>query len=91
MPAHNNRVENDIRPFAVGRRAWLFMDTQFGARASANLYSIVSTCRANGVQPLAYLTYLYERLPLAVTAADLEALLPWNVKPLLKAAAASNT
>lgn len=91
VPAHNNRVENDIRPFAVGRRAWLFMDTQLGARASANLYSIVSTCRANGVEPLAYLTYLYERLPLAVTAADLEALLPWNVKPLLKAAAASNT
>lgn len=90
VPAHNNRVENDIRPFAVGRRAWLFMDTQLGARASANLYSIVSTCRANGVEPLAYLTYLYERLPLAVTAADLEALLPWNVKPLLKAAAASN-
>lgn len=91
VPAHNNRVENDIRPFAVGRRAWLFMDTQLGARASANLYSIVSTCRANGVEPLAYLTYLYERLPLATTAADLEALLPWNAKPLLKAAAASNS
>lgn len=89
VPAHNNRVENDIRPFAVGRRAWLFMDTQLGARASANLYSIVSTCRANGVEPLAYLTYLYEKLPLATTAADLEALLPWNVKPLLKAATAS--
>jgi hypothetical protein len=91
VPAHNNRVENDIRPFAVGRRAWLFMDTQLGARASANLYSIVSTCRANGVEPLAYLTYLYERLPMATTAADLEALLPWNAKPLLKAATASNT
>lgn len=90
IPAHNNRVENDIRPFAVGRRAWLFMDTQLGARASANLYSIVSTCRANGIEPLAYLTYLYEQLPLATTAADLEALLPWSVKPLLKAAATSN-
>lgn len=90
VPAHNNRVENDIRPFAVGRRAWLFMDTQLGARASANLYSIVSTCRANGIEPLAYLTHLYERLPLATTAADLEALLPWSVKPLLKAATASN-
>jgi transposase len=91
VPAHNNRVENDIRPFAVGRRAWLFMDTQLGARASANLYSIVSTCRANGIEPLAYLTHLYERLPLATTAADLEALLPWSVKALLKAAATSNT
>jgi transposase len=89
-PAHNNRVENDIRPFAVGRRAWLFMDTQLGARASANLYSIVSTCRANGIEPLTYLTQLYEQLPLATTVADLEALLPWSVKPLLKASATSN-
>jgi transposase len=89
VPAHNNRVENDIRPFAVGRRAWLFMDTQLGARASANLYSIVGTCRVNGIEPLAYLTHLYEKLPLATTVAELEALLPWNVKPLLKAAVAS--
>lgn len=88
-PAHNNRVENDIRPFAVGRRAWLFMDTQLGARASANLYTVVGTCRANGINPLTYLTHLYEQLPLASTAADLEALLPWNVKLLLEAASAS--
>jgi transposase len=88
-PAHNNRVENDIRPFAVGRRAWLFMDTQLGARASANLYTVVGTCRANGINPLTYLTHLYEQLPLARTAADLEALLPWNVKPLLKLAPTS--
>lgn len=87
VPAHNNRVENDIRPFAVGRRAWLFIDTQYGARASANLYSLAITCRANGVNALAYFTHLYERLPHATTAADLEALLPWNVKPLLKPAA----
>lgn len=86
VPAHNNRVENDIRPFAVGRRAWLFLDTQRGAHASANIYSLASTCRANGINALAYFTYLYEQLPKATTAADLEALLPWNVKPLLKAA-----
>jgi transposase len=36
VPAHNNRVENEIRPFAVGRRAWLFMDTPIGARAISN-------------------------------------------------------
>jgi len=84
-PAHNNRVENDIRPFAVGRRSWLFIDTQLGARASANLYSLAITCRANGINALAYFTYLYEHLPFATTIADLEALLPWNVKPLLAA------
>jgi transposase len=86
VPAHNNRVENDIRPFAVGRRAWLFMDTQYGATASANLYSVVGTCRANGINPHAYLTFLFEQLPRATTLAELEALLPWNVKLLLKAA-----
>jgi hypothetical protein len=91
VPAHNNRVENDIRPFAVGRRAWLFMDTQYGATASANLYSVVGTCRANGINPHAYLTYLYEQLPKATTLAELEALLPWNVKPLLKAASAAES
>lgn len=89
VPAHNNRVENDIRPFAVGRRAWLFMDTQYGARASANLFSLVGTCRANGLNAHAYFTHLYEQLPRATTLADLEALLPWNAKPLLIAAAAS--
>ena len=91
VPAHNNRVENDIRPFAVGRRAWLFIDTQGGARASANLFTLAQTCRANGINAHAYFTYLYEHLPLATNATDLEALLPWNVKPLLKAAAASTT
>jgi transposase len=88
VPAHNNRVENDLRPFAVGRRAWLFMDTQHGAIASANIYSVVGTCRANGINPHAYLTYLYEQLPRATMLDELEALLPWNLKPLLKAASA---
>jgi transposase len=84
VPPDNNRVENAIRPFALGRRVWLFCDTQLGAKASANLYSIVGTCRANGIEPHAYLTYLYTELPKATTAEHLEALLPWNVKPLLK-------
>jgi hypothetical protein len=84
VPPDNNRVENEIRPFALGRRVWLFCDTQLGARASANLYSMVGTCRANGIEPHAYLTYLYTELPKATTAEHLEALLPWNVKPLLK-------
>jgi hypothetical protein len=87
VPAHRNRGRERHQAFLpLGTEPGLFMDTQLGARASANLYSIVSTCRANGVEPL---THLYEMLPLATTAADLEALLPWNVKPLLKATTAS--
>lgn len=84
VPLDNNRVENAIRPFAVGRRSWLFMDTQTGARASANLYSLVGTCRANGVEPHAYFDHLYTHLPEARSVEQLEALLPWNVKTLLK-------
>ncbi len=47
VPMDNNRVENAIRPFVLGRKGWLFADTVHGAIASANLYSIVETapCR----------------------------------------------
>ena len=51
------------------------MDTQYGATASANIYSVVGTCRANGINPHAYLTHLYEQLPRATTLTELEALL----------------
>lgn len=84
IPADNNYIENQIRPFAVGRRSWMFCDTQLGARASANLFSLVNTAKANGLEPLAYLTHLYTNLAGATTLAQIEALLPWNVKPLLK-------
>jgi hypothetical protein len=50
----SNRVEND------GCKAWLFCDTQLGAQTSANFYSLATTCRANGTDPLAYFMYLYE-------------------------------
>ena len=48
-PIDNNDCENAIRPFVVGRRNWLFSDTVAGANASANLYSLLQTCIANGV------------------------------------------
>lgn len=84
VPVDNNYCENQIRPFAVGRRAWLFADTQYGARASANLYSLVMSAKANGVEPYAYLRHVFECLPAARTVEDLEALLVWNVKPELQ-------
>jgi transposase len=85
MPIDNNYVENQIRPLAQGRRAWLFAETQYGAQSSANLYSLVSSARANGLDPSEYLCYLFEELSKANTAEALEALLPWNLKSLLKA------
>jgi len=72
-------VENKIRPFAVGRRNWLFCDTQKGAHASAALYSLVETAKANGLNPYTYLKFIFEKLPTAQTVDDFEDLLPWNV------------
>jgi hypothetical protein len=80
VPLDNNRCENAIRPFVIGRKGWLFCDTVKGAVASANLFSIVETAKANGVEPHAYLSQLFERLPHAKTVEDFEALLPWNVR-----------
>jgi transposase len=73
-----NLAENAIRPFALGRRNWLFADTIKGAKASAALYSIVSTARANGLEPYAYLRRLFAELPKAKTVEDFEAMLPFN-------------
>lgn len=78
-PICNNACENAIRPFVVGRRNWLFSDTVAGANASANLYSLLQTCIANGIDPYRYLTALLTELPKAKTADDFEALLPWRI------------
>jgi transposase len=55
IPLDTNLVENSIRPFVVGRKNWLFADTVRGAQASANLYSVIETAKANGIEPYAYL------------------------------------
>ena len=79
LPLDTNDVENSIRPFAVGRKAWLFADTVAGAEASANLYSLVETAKANGIEPFAYLRFLFERIPAAECLKDFEALLPYRL------------
>jgi transposase len=73
-----NLAENAIRPFALGRRNWLFADTISGAKASAHLYSLVQTARANELEPYAYLRRLFTELPAAQSVADIEALLPFR-------------
>ncbi len=75
-----NAVERCIRPFVIGRRNWLFADTPKGAKASANLYSLVETAKANGIEPWRYLERVFTALPSATTDAEIEALLPWNVE-----------
>ena len=63
----------------VGRRNWLFADTVGGAHASANLYSLIETCKANSIDTYQYLIALFKALPLAETVDDYEALLPWRI------------
>jgi hypothetical protein len=58
VPIDNNRVEQQIRPFAVGRRNWLFHHQAHGAEASAKLYSIIGTARENEVEPMHYLRFV---------------------------------
>ena len=77
----NNATENAIRPFAVGRKAWLFSNTPGGANASANLYSLVETAKANGINTYAYLKWIFTALPSAATDQEIDALLPWTVDP----------
>ncbi|MFA7555886.1 MAG: IS66 family transposase [Spongiibacteraceae bacterium] len=78
-PIDNNPAENAIRPFAIGRKNWLFAQSQAGAKASANLYSLVETAKANGLNPYAYLKQVFEVLPNAETVEAIETLLPWKV------------
>ena len=80
-PIDNNRAENAIRPFVVGRRAWLFSDTPAGARASALIYSLVETAKANRLEPSAWLAKLLHTVPGAQSVEEIEALLPWNLHP----------
>ena len=68
-----------IRPFAVGRRNWLFADTPRGAKASATVYSLIETAKANGLEPFAYLHHVLQHIGGASTVEEIEALLPWNV------------
>jgi transposase len=76
----NNGAENAIRPFVVGRKNFLFSVSVKGVEASANLYSLIETAKANGLEPYAYMRYLFTQLPRAETVEEIEALLPGNLE-----------
>ena len=75
----NVLAENAIRPFAIGRKAWLFADTTRGANASATCYSLIETAKANNLEPHAYILHILNHIGCADTLEKVEALLPWNV------------
>lgn len=81
LPIDNNLAERAIKPFVIGRKAWLFSDTPKGATASAQIYSLVETAKVNGQEPYTWLRHVLERLPHASSVTDYEALLPWNCSP----------
>lgn len=74
----NNPAENAIRPFVIGRKNWLFSASVPGAKASANLYSLIETAKASGLEPYRYLRQVFAALPQAQSVEAIEALLPWN-------------
>ena len=76
----NNRGERSIKPFVIGRKNWLFSNSQKGATASAVIYSVIETAKENQLNPLLYLTYLFEQLPNTdrKDIQKLDALLPWS-------------
>jgi len=63
----------------VGRKNWLFNCTPEGARASAALYSLIETAKANKLEPYWYLRYLFENIPDAMTVENFKSLLPMYV------------
>ena len=80
VPISNNLAENAIRPFTLGRKNWLFCDTPKGAEASAIVYSLVESAKANGIEPFAYLQHVLVQLPYlgkSHSHEELESLMPW--------------
>lgn len=73
----NNRAERTVKPFVMGRKAWLFSNTPSGAKASSVFYSIFETAKENGLHPYRYMEYLLETLP-HTTTSGLDELLPWS-------------
>lgn len=75
----NNPAENAIRPFVLGRKNWIFADTPAGAHASAALYSLIETAKANDLEPYQYLRHVFKEPPKAQSVSEIENLLPFNI------------
>lgn len=81
----NSLAENCIRPFVIGRKNWLFSGSPKGAEASAGIYTLVETAKANGLAPMKYIKYILSDMPGSAFLEHPEYLddyLPWN--PLVK-------
>ena len=75
----NNRAERSIKPFVMGRKAWLFSNSVQGAKAGAIIYSLIETCKAHNIEPYSYFKYVLSEIVHCQTNADYEKLLPYHI------------
>jgi hypothetical protein len=80
VPIDNNRVENQIRPWALGRSNWLFAGSLRSGQRAANVMSLIQSAKLNGHDPYAYLKDVLTRLP-TQRASKIDELLPHNWSP----------
>lgn len=85
----NNAAERAIRALVLGRRNYLFAGSDAGSETAARLYSLIGTCRLNGIDPHRYLKHVLERIA-AHPINRIDELLPWRVAAQLSAVALSN-
>jgi len=83
IPIDNNWVENQIRPWALGRKNWLFAGSVRSGQRAAHVMTLIQSAKVNGLAPQAYLRDVLEQMPTA-RQSDLAALLPQNWKPRIK-------
>jgi transposase len=83
VPIDNNWIENQIRPWALGRKNWLFAGSLRSGQRAANVMSLIQSAKINGLEPQAYLRDVLERLP-TTKYADIDTLLPHNWSPSIK-------
>ena len=76
----NNYIEAHIRPFVIGRNAWMFSYSTKGVHTSTILYGLVETAKANGIYPHDYLHLIFKELPRSDTLEKLETLLHYKAK-----------
>jgi transposase len=81
LPLHNNASERAMRHVVIGRKNWTFAGSEAGGHRAAIIYSMVMTCRVNGLDPFVYLRDIIDRLP---RGDDPAAMLPatWKTRQL---------
>ena len=77
----NNDAERAIKPFVIGRKNWLFSNSENGAKASCIIYSLIETCKANNINSFDYLKYLLENIRDDMSKKELRSFLPYNIDP----------